>query len=207
MVDQRKRSRSRRRTTPYGAADPGRPSHRDPVRASGQPERSSSSSNPPRPESGADAYFTLRRQGRREAREAAERDGATGSFGTSSHSNGSRTTTVHPPARVDPAKIRDNGQYAYNGESWWLVERVFAARDEPDSGGIPGYDDVGPAQRREQPPARREVLVKWVGWPKPTWEPLRNLEGKDAMADFKERHGDPELNSGPADVYQRWFTY
>ncbi|KAK7740429.1 hypothetical protein SLS62_011110 [Diatrype stigma] len=210
MADHINRSQSRKRRTPRSTADLGRLSHRDPVRASGQTKRSSNSSFPPRPESAADAYRHRLRQGRREASEAAERDGATASFGTSSYSNGSRTTTVHPPARVIPAKIKDNGQYAYNGESWWLVERIFAARDEPGSGGtgVPGYGDGGPIQRGElQPPARRQVLVKWVGWPKPTWEPLSNLEGKYALADFMGRHGNPEFNDGPAEVYQRWFTY
>lgn len=102
---------------------------------------------------------------------------------------GSRYMPVHPTARVDTDKVRENPHYAFNGESFWMIERVFAARNDPF--------------KRE---AARQVLVKWVGWPKPTWEPLKNFVGKDALIDFTQRHGDPEINDGPKDIYQRWFT-
>ncbi len=141
----------------------------------------------------AEQYRHRLRKARREDKEA-EPSGPVRSF---TNSTGSGTTTAYPPVRVDPDKVRDNGQFAFNGESWWMVERVFAARDQPNRS----------KDNTEKETAGRQVLVKWVGWPKLSWEPLSNLKGKEALAEFTERHGDPEYNDGPADVYQRWFIY
>lgn len=138
-----------------------------------------------RSQGGADDYRNRLRKERGDARES-EQAGLFYSFATV----GSGSKTVHPPSRVNPDKINDNTDYAFNGESWWQIERIYAARTDPFN--------------RKSP--TRQVLVKWIGWPKPTWEPLRHFVGKAALVDFTERHGDPEMNNGPADVYERWFT-
>jgi hypothetical protein len=35
----------------------------------------------------------------------------------------------------------------------------------------------------------KQLLIKWTGYPEPTWEPLRNFLHTDALARFEETHG------------------
>ena len=113
-----------------------------------------------------------------------------------------QTRVYVPDVKVNPGKMSRDGRFAFNGEAWCMVERVFAARDEPrEEPPLEGTLEPEPA------PTKRQVLVKWVMFPKPSWEPLENLKGTDALKDFAERHGDPKDNDGPADVYQRWYKY
>ena len=43
------------------------------------------------------------------------------------------------------------------------------------------------------------VLVKWVGYARPTWEPLGNFTETAALDKFKAIHGDAETyNIGPS---------
>lgn len=34
-----------------------------------------------------------------------------------------------------------------------------------------------------------QALVHWAGFEKPTWEPLKNLVGMDALNNYEARHG------------------
>ena len=44
--------------------------------------------------------------------------------------------------------------------------------------------------------SRREVLVKWTGYTKPTWEPLASLEDITALDAFERRFGLVITNDG-----------
>lgn len=50
---------------------------------------------------------------------------------------------------------------------------------------------------------RRKALVKWVGWPSPTWEPLSALQDTIALDTFEATYGPAETNDGPLYRYQR----
>lgn len=102
-----------------------------------------------------------------------------------------------PGPVVDPDKIRLDGRYAFNGEAWWMVERVFAARNDPSA----GESTAGSVPI----PDKRQVLVKWIGSPHLSWEPLHQLEGKNALKEFTERCGDPKQCDGPLATYERWY--
>jgi hypothetical protein len=45
--------------------------------------------------------------------------------------------------------------------------------------------------------SRREVLVKWKGYARPTWEPLISLEDTVALDIFEERFGPAATTDGP----------
>ena len=44
--------------------------------------------------------------------------------------------------------------------------------------------------------SRREVLVKWTGYTKPTWEPLASLEDIIVLDAFERRFGPATTNDG-----------
>lgn len=113
-----------------------------------------------------------------------------------SHPDQKHVVYVPGPA-VDANKVQQDGRYAYNGEAWWMVERVFAARNNPAAGkSTAGSEPI---------PDKRQVLVKWIGTPHLSWEPLHSLEGKDALKDFTQRCGDARHCDGPLASYERWY--
>ena len=161
----------------------------------------------------AEEYRNRLRKGRQEEREReaeveveaeAEIPGAGVRFGLSAvPTSGKGGAEVYvPDIKVNPNKINRDGRFAFNGEAWCMVDRVFAARNAPPREEILAAPKPDPAQEPE-----RQVLVKWRMFPKPSWEPLENLKDTDALKDFADRHGDPKKNDGPADVYQRWYKY
>jgi hypothetical protein len=44
--------------------------------------------------------------------------------------------------------------------------------------------------------SRREVLVKWTGYIRPTWEPLSSLEDTVVLDTFEKRYGPATVNDG-----------
>ena len=50
---------------------------------------------------------------------------------------------------------------------------------------------------------RREALVKWVGYARPSWEPLIDLQDTVALDIFEERYGNALHNNGPLEQYCR----
>lgn len=59
------------------------------------------------------------------------------------------------------------------------VEEIVAARNARGQGG------------------GRDVLVKWVGWMQPTWEPLEHFQETEALSRFEDQWGDVRTNNGP----------
>jgi hypothetical protein len=57
-------------------------------------------------------------------------------------------------------------------EANWEVEEIIRAENRP----------VGRGHRRQ-------VLVKWKGYAKPTWEPREEFENKDALQEFVQKYG------------------
>ena len=62
-----------------------------------------------------------------------------------------------------------------SGEPEYFVERIIYAK--------------GPTNNRR-------VLVQWVGWAEPTWEPLSNVVGTEALSKFEEEFGPVMGRSG-----------
>src|SRR5271163_2167307 len=79
-------------------------------------------------------------------------------------------TEAQPPAII-----------ADDGEEEFEVEEILQARTRKLGRG-----------------SRREVLVKWSGYAKPTWEPLASLEDTAALDTFERRYGTAKTNDGPS---------
>ena len=62
-----------------------------------------------------------------------------------------------------------------SGEPEYFVERIIYAK--------------GPTNNRR-------VLIQWVGWAEPTWEPLSNVVGTEALSKFEEEFGPVMGRSG-----------
>lgn len=45
----------------------------------------------------------------------------------------------------------------------------------------------------------RQVLVKWVGWVEPTWEPVGYVKDTVALENFEKKYGPVDNNDGPAE--------
>jgi transposase InsO family protein len=87
------------------------------------------------------------------------------------------------PATDDPFPSQSNGDYQppprlVNGEAEYLVEEILQEREKR----------VGRGHRRE-------YLVKWVGYKRPTWEPASNLADTAALNVWEARH-DPAQGGG-----------
>ena len=48
---------------------------------------------------------------------------------------------------------------------------------------------------------RRECLVKWIGYARPTWEPIANFQDTLALDAFEAKFGNAEENDGPVQDY------
>jgi hypothetical protein len=79
-------------------------------------------------------------------------------------------TETQPPAIVSE-----------DGEEEYEVEEILRARTRKVGRG-----------------SRREVLVKWTGYTRPTWEPLASLEDTVALDVFERRFGPATTNDGPS---------
>ena len=44
-------------------------------------------------------------------------------------------------------------------------------------------------RRRRGRRSRMEALVKWTGYPEPSWEPLSELQDVSALDDYERKHG------------------
>jgi hypothetical protein len=78
-------------------------------------------------------------------------------------------TEAQPPAVV-----------AEDGEEEFEVEEILRARTRKFGRG-----------------SRREVLVKWTGYTRPTWEPFASFEDTTALDTFEQRFGPATTNDGP----------
>jgi hypothetical protein len=91
------------------------------------------------------------------------------------------------PAGIDPfpSQIVIEAQpppiVSEDGEEEYEVEEIVRARTRKIGRG-----------------SRREVLVKWTGYARPTWEPLASLENTAALDTFEERFGPAATNDGPS---------
>ena len=107
---------------------------------------------------------------------------------------------IHPVFHVDllrpagedplPSQESDDTQpppILIDGEEGYLVESILCAAWHVKPGG-----------------ARvREVLTKWKGWAVPTWEPLSEFEGTDALEAFERTYGNARKNDGPKELFQK----
>lgn len=64
-------------------------------------------------------------------------------------------------------------------EEEYEVEEILRAKNAPGRG------------------SHRKVLVKWVGWDQPTWEPLEALLGNRAIDEFEAKWGNIQTSNGP----------
>ena len=89
------------------------------------------------------------------------------------------------PAGTDPlpsqivAEAQPPAIISEDGEEEYEVEEILRARTRKIGRG-----------------SRREVLVKWTGYARPTWEPLSSLEDTAALDTFEKRHGPATGNDG-----------
>jgi hypothetical protein len=90
------------------------------------------------------------------------------------------------PASIDPlpsqvvAEAQPPAIVTEQGEEEYEVEEILRARTRKIGRG-----------------SRREVLVKWTGYTRPTWEPLASLEDTVALDAFEGRFGPATTNDGP----------
>lgn len=78
---------------------------------------------------------------------------------------------------TQPAAIQNQE----NGEDEYGVEAILRCRT-----------------RRIGRGSRREALVQWIGYARPTWEPLRNFEETTALDRYEEQYGNANTNDGPS---------
>lgn len=105
-------------------------------------------------------------------------------------------TGIHPvfhvelirPAATDPlpSQVVDDSEpppVVVDGELEYEVEAVLDVR-----------------RRRLGRRSRMEALVKWAGYPEPSWEPLSEVQGVSALDDYERTHGpvreDNRINEG-----------
>jgi transposase InsO family protein len=77
------------------------------------------------------------------------------------------------------------------GPQWILDEEDNSLREEY------GVEAILSAKNARGRGNKRQVLVKWIGYDNPTWEPLSQLEGTRALDDFEAKYGSVLLNDGP----------
>ena len=96
-------------------------------------------------------------------------------------------TALLRPAAIDPLPSQqlDDSQpppiLNDEGDKEWQVEQILRAK----------WVRVGRGRRRL-------VLVKWVGFAEPTWQPIEDLQDTLACERFEEAYGDIMQNDGPA---------
>ncbi|KAI1000108.1 Transposon Ty3-G Gag-Pol polyprotein [Podosphaera aphanis] len=76
-----------------------------------------------------------------------------------------------------PAIVGEENQKEY------YVEKILKARSKKIGRGV-----------------RREALVKWLGYVKPTWEPIKNIDNTEALDEFEKKYGSIETSDGPKDA-------
>jgi hypothetical protein len=94
-------------------------------------------------------------------------------------------TGIHPvfhvelvrPAPTDPlpSQVVDDSEpppVVVGGEQEYEVEAILDIR-----------------RRRRGRRSRMEALVKWTGYPEPSWEPLSEVQGVSALDDYERTHG------------------
>ena len=52
----------------------------------------------------------------------------------------------------------------------------------------------------------RQVLVKWVGWIEPSWEPVDYIRETAALDKFEEKYGPIDTNDGPPETSAGLFV-
>jgi hypothetical protein len=95
------------------------------------------------------------------------------------------------PAASDPFPSQEQPKYEpgpmlFDGELKYIVEEVLCAKSV-----------------RENNKDVRKVLVKWVGYDEPTWEPLQNLEGNDLLIAYEDKWGSAKFYDGPRDRFEK----
>lgn len=95
-----------------------------------------------------------------------------------------------------------------------LVKRAgndpFPSQARDDEQNPPLIDDLGEKEYEVQSILRartvrrgrgnfRQVLVKWVGWAEPTWEPVDYVKDTVALEKFEKNFGPVDTNDGPAE--------
>lgn len=78
------------------------------------------------------------------------------------------------------------GPMLFDGELKYIVEEVLCARSVKEEG-----------------KNLRQVQVKWLGYDKPTWEPLQNLKGNDLLIAYEDKWGSAELYDGPRQMFEK----
>jgi hypothetical protein len=81
------------------------------------------------------------------------------------------------PAATDPlpSQVVDDSEpllVIVDGEREFEVEAILDVR-----------------RRRRGRRSRMEALVKWTGYPEPSWEPLSAVQGVSALDDYERTHG------------------
>lgn len=79
--------------------------------------------------------------------------------------------------RPDPEWVPSDNDESLSEE--WKVEEILAAKNARGAG------------------KRRNILVKWVGWQIPTWEPLENFTNSKALDNYEAKWGNILLHDGP----------
>ena len=94
------------------------------------------------------------------------------------------------PAAEDalPSQSRDDAQppsiTTNEGDLEYGIEAILCCRTKRVGGG-----------------SRRECLVKWIGYARPTWEPLVDFQDASALDAFEARFGNAMNNNGPLQEY------
>jgi hypothetical protein len=89
-----------------------------------------------------------------------------------------KTTDYQPPPVFTDISNPDNNE--------WEVESISRARTKRRGRG-----------------SYRQVLVKWRGYAEPTWEPLENLKGTQALDEFEAKYGPATDFDGEKPASQR----
>ena len=88
-----------------------------------------------------------------------------------------------------PGQVSDDNQpepVLFESHEEHQVEEILCARSKPKNKG-----------------GGREVLVKWAGYYKTTWEPLENISDTIALDRFEVKYGDIRTYDGPRDKYEK----
>ena len=79
-----------------------------------------------------------------------------------------RARAAFTPGEKAPSQTDDGVQPPALTGAEWKVEKILETRKRGRG---------------------NQVLVKWVGFAKTTWEPLKNLLKTEALHDYEEQHG------------------